>query len=297
MRLFNFLSFLIISCGFSLWAQDIWTEDWNAALQQAQREGKDLLINFTGSDWCVWCQRLDAEVFSTPSFRQQAPQRFILVKLDFPRGLPQTPAIRNRNQELAQRYGVEGYPTIFLADSKGRPYAKMGYQAGGPATFLRNMENNRQAKERDWSLLARAESSSGLDKAKLLDQFFTRAEENGNAQFFMELVDQIINLDAQNQAGLREKYQIKKTLEALKQGLNENSNWNQVFGQLNGLEQRAKQANQVLLQQDILVVQAAIYLNALNNQAEAKKILERVRSLNPTSTWGRLASDVLGRMR
>ena len=35
-----------------------------AAVAQAKEQGKDLLVDFTGSDWCAWCIRLDEEVGS-----------------------------------------------------------------------------------------------------------------------------------------------------------------------------------------------------------------------------------------
>ncbi|MCK7526322.1 MAG: thioredoxin family protein [Ignavibacteriales bacterium] len=41
-----------------------WEENLETALQKAKTENKAVLVNFTGSDWCVWCQRLSAEVFS-----------------------------------------------------------------------------------------------------------------------------------------------------------------------------------------------------------------------------------------
>ncbi|MCX8155667.1 MAG: thioredoxin family protein, partial [Verrucomicrobiae bacterium] len=49
-----------------------WVTDFNAALNQAKKENKLLFINFTGSDWCGWCKKLDAEVFSTPEFKEFA---------------------------------------------------------------------------------------------------------------------------------------------------------------------------------------------------------------------------------
>ncbi len=291
------LIFGILFALASLGAQDIWTEDWEAALQRAQRENKDLLINFTGSDWCGWCQRLSAEVFDTPEFRSQAPRNYILVKLDFPRSRPQTPQVQTRNRGLANRYGVEGYPTIFLADSQGRPYARMGYQAGGPAKYLRDMDNHRSRKDTVWDLLRRADRETGLARARLLDEFYTQAENLGSADFFVEVIDQIVALDTRNEAGLREKYSIKKELETLKRSLDERSNWTEVLRRLKTLEDRAQQARQVVLQQDVLVVQAAINMNALDNKSEARSLLERVRQLDPRSRWGQLAADVLPRLR
>jgi len=50
-------------------AAEGWLEDFAAAKAQAAKEGKDLFIDFTGSDWCGWCIRLDKEVLLTPEFK------------------------------------------------------------------------------------------------------------------------------------------------------------------------------------------------------------------------------------
>ncbi len=276
--------------------QEIWTEDWNGALAQARRENKDLLVNFTGSDWCTWCERLSREVFDTAPFKQQAPRDFILVKIDFPRSLPQTPQIKARNRELATRYGVEGYPTILLLDNQGRPYARTGYKQGGPTAYLNELAAFRQNKQRDRALLDQAQRASGLEKARLLDQFYEKMEATDNASFFADLKAEILSLDPQNAAGLRGKYLIKNDYDALQAGLNDNSDWNAALTNLQALELRASQARLVPLQQEIMMTRAAIQLNVLKNNQEGKKILNAVRTLDPNTSWGRQIPGLLQRL-
>ena len=62
-----------------------WTNDFEAAKTKAKKEGKHLLLDFTGSDWCGFCIRLHGEVFSKEVFRKEVPKHFVLVELDFPR--------------------------------------------------------------------------------------------------------------------------------------------------------------------------------------------------------------------
>ena len=64
--------------------QEIWTDNFEAAKAQAVKENKDILIDFTGSDWCGWCIQLKKEVFSTPEFEAAAPKSFVLMEADFP---------------------------------------------------------------------------------------------------------------------------------------------------------------------------------------------------------------------
>jgi len=140
--------FLWLSCG-PLWAVDEieWMEDFARAQKLAAEQGKDLLIDFTGSDWCPWCWKLDEEVFAQEIFQTEAPKSYIFVKLDFPRK-PETvqdPKIKEQNEKLLalykERYQFGGYPTIYLADSDGTPFGQIiGYQEGGPEQYLANLE-------------------------------------------------------------------------------------------------------------------------------------------------------------
>ena len=62
----------------------IWTEDFEKAKATAAAEGKDLLVDFTGSDWCSWCKKLDKEVFDADLFIAESPRHFVNVTLDYP---------------------------------------------------------------------------------------------------------------------------------------------------------------------------------------------------------------------
>ena len=64
--------------------ESAWTTDVIAALAAARAEGKDLLLLYTGSDWCPPCIKLEEEVLSKPEFISAAAEKFVLVKLDFP---------------------------------------------------------------------------------------------------------------------------------------------------------------------------------------------------------------------
>ena len=113
------------------------TDDWDAAMKKAAVEKKTVLALFTGSDWCIWCQRLEGEVLSKKEFSDEVGKTFVPVFLDFPSDKSLvSKATAKRNQELAKKYGVRGYPTVLLLDSKGEVLAKTGYQKGGPKKYL-----------------------------------------------------------------------------------------------------------------------------------------------------------------
>ena len=114
-----------------------WTQDYAAAAAQAKKEHKMMLLNFTGSDWCVWCKRTDKEVFDTAKFKEFADKNLVLVTVDFPREKPLPDAVKDQNAKLQEKYGIEGYPTlIVLSPSEKVVFTQVGYKPGGPDAFI-----------------------------------------------------------------------------------------------------------------------------------------------------------------
>jgi len=118
-----------------------WKTNLEDAVQIAKEENKAVLINFTGSDWCKWCFKLNDEVFSQAEFEKYAQENLVLVKLDFPRSIPQTNETKYYNQSLAQKYGIQGFPTILILDSTGKLLAKTGYQQGGAVNYVNHIQS------------------------------------------------------------------------------------------------------------------------------------------------------------
>jgi thioredoxin-related protein len=114
-----------------------WTEDYAAALAQAKNEHKQLLLDFTGSDWCGWCKKIDAEIFALPAFKAYADKNLVLVKLDFPRQRPMSAATKQQNKSLKDKYGISGFPTLILLDAnETKLFEQHGYPVAGANAFL-----------------------------------------------------------------------------------------------------------------------------------------------------------------
>jgi|GEM_PF-811281 thioredoxin-related protein len=120
---------------------DLWTDDFEEAKAQAKAENKFLLLDFTGSDWCGWCKRLDAEVFEKSDFKNYAKDNLVLVKLDFPRGFSLKKKTAEQNDKLAKEFGITGYPSIILLDPDGKKLTKTGYQDGGAEAYVQHLES------------------------------------------------------------------------------------------------------------------------------------------------------------
>jgi thioredoxin-related protein len=114
-----------------------WGENQAQALQKAKSENKLVLLDFTGSDWCSWCQKMDKEVFSTPEFQQYAKQHLELVEVDFPHAKALAADVKKQNDDLQKQFGIEGFPTIVVLNADGKKVAEFeGYQEGGAQAFI-----------------------------------------------------------------------------------------------------------------------------------------------------------------
>lgn len=117
-----------------------WMTDFEAAKAKAKAENKPMLLDFTGSDWCGWCIKLDEEVFGEAAFKDYAKAELVLVELDFPRGKEQSAELKAQNEKLAQQYGVRGFPTILVLSPEGELIEKTGYQRGGPEAYVEHIQ-------------------------------------------------------------------------------------------------------------------------------------------------------------
>ena len=128
----------------SVSAKPGWLTSYEQAQKEAQANHKLLLMDFTGSDWCGWCIMLDKEIFSKPEFKEYASKNLVLLELDFPRGKKMPAEITAQNERLLMKYGVQGFPTVVVFDSEGKPLGALGYQAGGPQAFIAELEKLRK---------------------------------------------------------------------------------------------------------------------------------------------------------
>ncbi len=143
-----FLLFIVLfSANLSAQKEQLtWYTDLNEASKTSTKTNKPLMLFFTGSDWCVWCVRLQKEVFLTDDFKKWAAENVILVDVDFPKDKSkQSIELQNQNNLLARQYEVRGYPTVWFVAAAGSAgnyqYSKLGqsgYMAGGPSVWTSN---------------------------------------------------------------------------------------------------------------------------------------------------------------
>jgi thioredoxin-related protein len=117
-----------------------WTTNYKKAMEQAKTENKLVLLDFTGSDWCKWCMKLDQEVFSQPKFKEYAAKNLILVTVDFPQNKDQIFSVKKQNAALQQQFQIQSFPTVIVLNPDGKKVGQLGYMEGGADAFLAELD-------------------------------------------------------------------------------------------------------------------------------------------------------------
>ena len=193
--------------------QDLWIQDFAAAKARAKAEKKDLLVDFTGSDWCGWCIKLDDEVFGKEAFQAEAPKHFVLVKLDYPRDKSiLTEEIIAQNAALQATYAIQGFPTILLMTADGDVYGQTGYQEGGPEPYNKMLAEMKAKGAGFQAGLRVARQKSGRERAVAIDDCLNELDPQVVEAYHLDLMKEIVALDAEGEAGLKDKYADKVRL-------------------------------------------------------------------------------------
>jgi thioredoxin-related protein len=126
---------------------DGWSDDLDKALEKAKAEKKPVLVEFTGSDWCPPCIAMRKNVFTKKEFVTAASKKFILVELDFPKGNEE---LSKKNEPMAQKYKIEGFPTVILLDSAGKEFTRF-FASEHPTVeaFLKHLDEALEKKNLD----------------------------------------------------------------------------------------------------------------------------------------------------
>lgn len=118
-----------------------WMTSLPKAIAKAKANKKMVVIDFTGSDWCPFCIKLDKEVLKSATFDKYAKKNLVMVMADFPRHKELSAAQRKANQALAEKYQIRGFPTLVFLNSNGKEVGrKVGYGGGGPESVIKKIK-------------------------------------------------------------------------------------------------------------------------------------------------------------
>ncbi len=115
----------------SLISSQTWKTNLEEAKATAVEQNKNIVLVFSGSDWCAPCIKLDKNVWQSEVFKTYANEKLVLLRADFPKKKANALAedIKKGNAALAEKYNKEGYfPFVVVLDKTGKVLAKKGYE-------------------------------------------------------------------------------------------------------------------------------------------------------------------------
>lgn len=277
-----------------------WTQDFEAAKKQAATEKKDMLLDFTGSDWCGWCIKLDKEVFQKDEFKKAAKEKYVLVELDFPQDEAKVkPETKKQNEELSQKFGIEGYPSIVLLDNEGRPYASTGYKPGGAETYVKHLDELRAKKTARDEAFAKAGKLEGAAKAKALLAALKELELPDKAidTFYTSTVEDIKKADPKDETGFAKERTQRQAFATFEEGLGKFAEADDMDGALGHIEKSLKEGDFTAEDKQKIVATKGMIFAHQKKTADAIKLLEEAKALAPESEFGKHIPEIIEQIK
>jgi thioredoxin-related protein len=113
----------------------VFAQDWNTDLDTAKRKAaasnKNILLVFSGSDWCLPCMNMEKTVWQSAEFKAAAEKNWVLLRADFlqKKGDPEPVNVNDMKMILAEKYNRDGFfPYFVLLDRNGKVLGKNGYE-------------------------------------------------------------------------------------------------------------------------------------------------------------------------
>lgn len=139
------LFLIFISLSMSTLSAQNWQNSWDTTKADAQQLHKNILLNFSGSDWCVNCIRLHKNVLDTPEFISFANDNLIMYNADFPRNKKNqlSKEMEKVNNRLAETYNNEGHFPLTVLLSPDLKILKIwdGYYSKGVPDFIAEIKS------------------------------------------------------------------------------------------------------------------------------------------------------------
>lgn len=194
-----------------------WQTDVEQALRLAAAEGKAVLVDFTGSDWCVYCREMHRAVLDTPEFEAYAAPKFICVEMDVPHAPLLPPEQLEYNRSIVKRYGVTGYPTLLVLNTAGEV---TGGFIGGKAELGYVRERLDIALE-NAAALPRLTELRGAERLRALKNLYTTfrgLEKLGTSHVYRKL---LLEADTENVTGIQTEEATYRRMETYRRRLRE----------------------------------------------------------------------------
>ncbi len=136
------LALLLIS-SVAVFAQD-WNVNLESAKEKAEQESKNIILVFSGSDWCAPCIKLEKNIWESAEFKIAAKENWVMLKADFPRKKANrlSKEQTQENEMLAEKYNPNGYfPLVLVIDKSGNVLGTTGYKDSSPSDYIIHLQS------------------------------------------------------------------------------------------------------------------------------------------------------------
>ncbi len=120
-----------------------WYTDFEEAIKDADANGKNVMLYFSGSDWCKPCIQLNKNILETEIFSDYAVRKLVPIKLDFPKMKKNrlSKKVSSHNESIAEKYNPNGvFPLLVFLDKNEEIIGFTGYSDVSPGIFVSIIE-------------------------------------------------------------------------------------------------------------------------------------------------------------
>lgn len=132
-----------ISIVFLFTVSFFYAQNWQTNFEEAQslaiKENKNIVLVFSGSDWCAPCMKLEKNIWMSDEFKAESNKSWVTYKADFPKKKANqlTPELTEQNKVLAEKYNKGGsFPLVVLLDKNGKVLGMTGFKNVSPAEYI-----------------------------------------------------------------------------------------------------------------------------------------------------------------
>lgn len=116
-----------------------WETNLATAEKRATEENRNIVLVFSGSDWCAPCMRLEKNIWESKEFINDSNNHFVLLRADFPKKKNNTLSKeqQEQNNQLAEKYNKQGlFPLVAVLNKDGKMLGTTGYKNVEPKEYI-----------------------------------------------------------------------------------------------------------------------------------------------------------------
>ncbi len=125
----------------SVFAQE-WLTKLDEAKSKATETNQNILLVFSGSDWCVPCMKLEKSIWNSEEFKTFSDGHFVLLRADFLKQKKNRLSEEQQahNEQLAEKYNPNGFfPLVLVLNNEGEVLGQTGYKNVSPSEYIKQL--------------------------------------------------------------------------------------------------------------------------------------------------------------